>query len=48
MRRGAFLLVRYFDYEAFARELLMYDYSMGTNSSPKSLSSAKNHEFCVI
>ena len=26
-------LERYFDYEAFARELFMYDYSMGANNN---------------
>lgn len=31
-------LARYFDYEAFGRELFMYDYSMGAN----------NHVFRVI
>jgi antirestriction protein len=25
-------LARYFDYEAFARELFMYDYTMGANN----------------
>ena len=25
-------LARYFDYDAFARELFMYDYQMGTNN----------------
>ena len=26
-------LARYFDYEAFGRELFMYDYSMGANNN---------------
>jgi antirestriction protein len=26
-------LARYFDYEAFARELFMYDYTMGANGN---------------